>query len=105
MKLTESLKKLKSKKGITGVDVAVAISIIVLTIGVVTSIYINTTNKSKESIRYSASTRIATQIVENIQSMTYDEVVYRCSNSNLSKVESNIDGKIFGVNVPTRLFC
>ena len=35
MKLTESLKKLKSKKGITGVDVAVAISIIVLTIVII----------------------------------------------------------------------
>lgn len=105
MKFKELLKKFKTEKGITGVDVAVAISIVVLTIGVVTAIYINTTNKSKESIRYSAATRIATQIVENIQSMTYDEVVYRCSNSNLSKVESNTDGKIFGVNVPTRLFC
>lgn len=101
MKFKELLKKFKTEKGITGVDVAVAISIVVLTIGVVTAIYINTTNKSKESIRYSAATRIATQIVENIQSMTYDELVYRCSNSSYSSSSSDSDGNIFGVNVPT----
>ena len=99
MKLREIFKKFKSKKGFTGADVAVAISIIVLTIGVVTAIYINTTNKSKDSIRYSAATRIATQLIENIQSMTYDELVYRCSN-NYNSVNAETDGKIFGVNVP-----
>lgn len=101
MKFKGLLKKFKTEKGITGVDVAVAISIVVLTIGVVTAIYINTTNKSKESIRYSAATRIATQIIENIQSMTYDELVYRCSNSNYSSSSSDSDGNIFGVNIPT----
>lgn len=101
MKIKEFLKKVKSEKGLTGADVAVAISIIILTIGVVTAIYINTTNKSKESIRYSAGTRIATQIVENIQAMTYDELVYRCSNSAYSSVSADKDGNIFGVNVPT----
>lgn len=100
MKFKEFFKKFKSEKGITGIDVAVAISIVLLTIGVVTAIYINTTNKTKESIRYSAATRIATQIIENIQSMTYDELVYRCSNTSLSSVNRETDGNIFGVNVP-----
>lgn len=99
MKLGKIFKKFKSKKGFTGVDVVVAVSVIVLTIGVVTAIYINTTNKSKDSIRYSAATRIATQLIENIQSMTYDELVYRCSN-NYNSVNAETDGKIFGVNVP-----
>ena len=99
MKLKNFLKKAKSEKGFTGADVAVAIAIIVLTISVVALIYVNTTNKSKESIRYSAATRIATQIIENIQSMTYDELVYRYSN-NYNLVDSETDGSIFGVNIP-----
>ena len=99
VKLREIFRKFKSKKGFTGADVAVAISIIILTIGVVTAIYINTTNKSKDSIRYSNATRIATQLIENIQSMTYDELVYSCSN-NLNSVNADIDGRIFGVNIP-----
>lgn len=99
MKLREIFKKFKNEKGFTGADVAVSIAIIVLTIGVVTAIYINTTNKSKDSIRYSAATRIATQLIENIQSITYDELVYRCSN-NYNSVNAETDGKIFGVNVP-----
>ncbi len=99
MKLREIFNKLKSKKGFTGADVVVAIAIIILTIGVVTAIYVNTTNKSKDSIRYSAATRIATQLIENIQSMSYDELVYRCSN-NYNYVSPETDGRIFGVNVP-----
>ncbi len=80
--------------------------------GVVTAIYTNLTNKSKENLRYSAATRIATQIVENIQSKCYDELIHRCSgagtNGNLSEVEFSKDGphrtvnggKIFDVKVP-----
>ena len=76
--------------------------------GVVTAIYTNLTNKSKDNLRYSAATRIATQIAENIQSKCYDEVIHRCSKDTLKTVEylngsTNRDangGKIFDVKVP-----
>ena len=93
-------KKLHNNKGLTGADVAVSIAIIILTVAVASAIYINATNKSKEEIRYSAATRIATQIIENIESMTYDEVVYICDSS-LNSVDADEDGTVFDVSVPT----
>ena len=93
-------KKLHSEKGLTGADVAVSIAIIVITIAVASAIYVNATSDSKEEIRYSAATRIATQIVENIESMTYDEIIYRCENS-YNSVDSDEDGTVFGVSVPS----
>ena len=97
--LEKLFKKLHSDKGLTGADVAVSISIIVLTIAVVSAIYVNATNKSKEEIRYSAATRIATQIIENIESMTYDEVVYRYENS-YNSVDADSEGNTYNVTVP-----
>lgn len=68
-------KKFRDEKGLTGADVVVSIAIIGVTIALITGIYINITNTSKENIRYSAATRIATQISENIQAMSYDEFI------------------------------
>ena len=98
--LEKLFKKLHSNKGLTGADVAVSIAIILLTIAVISAIYVNATSDSKEEIRYSAATRIATQIIENIESMTYDEVIYRCDNS-YNSVDSDEDGTVFEVSVPS----
>lgn len=100
MKIFENfLKKFHNQKGITGADVAIALIIIAATIGVVASIYINITNTSKENIRYSAATRIATQIAENIEAMSYEEV------KSITKLEiaantTEEERKIFNVTVP-----
>lgn len=92
-------KKLRNSKGVTGADIAVAIGIVTIAMGVVMAVYTNVVNKSKEQVRYSAATRIATQLVENIQSITYDELVYRVDNS-FNKVDTKDDNSIFGVKVP-----
>jgi hypothetical protein len=68
----------KDNRGVTGTDVAAAIIIIALTMGVVTSIYINTINKYKDNVRYSNATRIATSIMEQIESNTFVDVVNAC---------------------------
>ena len=99
MKILENiLKKFHSQKGITGTDVAVAIIIIAATVGVITGIYINIVNGSKENIRYSSATRIATQIAENIEAMSFDEAI---SVTKL-KVDSSSEDerKIFNVSIP-----
>lgn len=97
--LNKLLKKFHSEKGITGADIAAAITVIVVTMGVITAIYINVTNKAKENLRYSNATRIATQIIENIQAYTYDNMLYRCNNG-LNTVALTDSGKIFDVNIP-----
>ena len=101
MKIAEKIsRKFYNKKGITGTDVAAAIMIIFVTIGVITGIYINIMNASKQNIRYSAATRIATQIVENIESMGYDEVISQSVLQIDSKTGDDIDRKIFNVAIP-----
>jgi len=93
------IKYLRSNRGITGTDIVAAITLIILTMGVVTAIYINVTNKTKENIRYSNATRIATQIIENIQINTFEDLIYRCDN-NLNQVSMEENEKIFDVNIP-----
>lgn len=69
-----NLSKLKDQKGITGVDIVIAISIISITTVAIMAIYINIVVGSKKVTRTSAATRIATSILENIDSMYYAEV-------------------------------
>ena len=66
-------KKLNSEKGITGVDIVVAITMIVLTISVVMAIFININNTARSVTRTSGATRIATNILEQIEIMYYGE--------------------------------
>lgn len=102
MKIAQKIfRKFHNQKGITGTDVAAAIMIIAVTVGVITGIYINIINSSKENIRYSAATRIATQIVENIEAMSYDEVASQTVWELEAKSENNIDRKVFNVAIPT----
>ncbi len=102
MKLDKLSKKVRENKGFTGTDVAAAVAIVVVTMAVVAGIYINLVNKSKDNLRYSAATRIATQIMENVQRYCYDEVVYRgeVGPEILRKNFSYTNGSIFDVKVP-----
>ena len=86
---------LKSRKGLSGADVAVAISVIVLTVGIVTAIYVNTINKSKDNLRYANAVRIATSIIENIQRFPYEYVI--------ANVGSDVTGgnKLYNTKVPS----
>lgn len=72
-------KKLNSEKGITGVDIVVAVTMIALTISVVMSIFINTNNTARKVTRTSGATRMATNILEQIEIMYYEEFVEELS--------------------------
>ena len=64
---------LKSEKGATGSDIIFAITAIVLSIAVVSMIYVNTTLQSRNVTRTAGATRIATNILENIEKMSYTD--------------------------------
>ena len=82
---TENLiPKMKNEKGATGADIVVALSIIVLTVSVISMIYVNVSNNSKNVNRTAGATRIATNILENINIMIYDEF-----NSQLNSFATN----------------
>ena len=62
-KILNLLKNFKNEKGATGADIVVALSIIVLTVSVISMVYINLTNGSKNVNRTAGATRIATNIL------------------------------------------
>ena len=69
-----NLNKLKSQKGLTGIDVVIAITIISTITIAVLAIYVNLVVGSKKNSRTSSATRIATSILQNIDSMYYADV-------------------------------
>ena len=72
-KILNLLTNLNNEKGATGADIVVALSIIVLTVSVISMVYINLTNGSKNVNRTAGATRIATNILENIDKMSYTQ--------------------------------
>ena len=92
--------KLKEKKAITGTDVAAAVTVIVLTVGVVTAIYVNAINKSKDNIRYGNAVRIATNVIENIQKQPYEYLIGICKESGNTKTVKGGNGKAFETKIP-----
>lgn len=72
-KILNFLTNFKNEKGATGADIVVALSIIVLTVSVISMVYINLTNGSKNVNRTAGATRIATNILENIDKMSYEQ--------------------------------
>ena len=95
--------KLKSKKGVTGADVAAAMSIIILTVGIVTGIYVNTLNKSKDNVRYANATRIATNVMEAIQRNPFEYLTTLCSDSTYGIFEQNggTNVNVFETKIPS----
>lgn len=65
---------LKNQKGITGIDIVIAITIIMTSTIAILAIYVNVVGGSKKATRNSAATRIATGILENIDAMYYADV-------------------------------
>ena len=69
------LKKLKSEKGATGTDVIVSATMIVITISIVSMLYVNISIQSRNITRTAGATRIATNLIENIDAMSYADFV------------------------------
>lgn len=103
-KIKKLLKIIKQKKGITGADIAAAVTVIVLTVGIVTAIYVNAINKSKDNMRYANAVRIATNIIENIQRKPYEYLTAMCKGDTgeytVTGSSTSSNNKIFDTKVP-----
>lgn len=66
--------KLNKENGITGADVLIALLIILTTLGVIGTVYVNLVLGSKGIDRRAGATRIATNLLENIETLYYDEI-------------------------------
>ena len=67
--------KLKGQKGATGADIIISITIIVIVVTIASMIYVNTTLQGRNVNRTAGATRIATNIMENIEKMSYNDFV------------------------------
>lgn len=102
--------KLNKENGITGADVLIALLIILTTIGVIGTVYVNLVLGSKGIDRKAGATRIATNIMENTETLYYDEIQEHLDTlSNLgtaTKIDSiyTIPGdsgiKVFNTSIP-----
>jgi len=61
------MKKLRNNKGVTGIDVALSITIIVIVLGVVLSVYSNYSNRTKQVNRNAKATNLAVKVIESIE--------------------------------------
>ena len=87
--------KLRNNKGITGVDISVALIIVVLFVGLIATLTYNFSVSSQEVNRKSEAINIAIQKVEEIKVKPYEEVLdgesteYRDILSNFFKENAN----------------
>lgn len=95
MKKQNFCKKIKSEKGLTGIDVITSATIIVITIVVISMIYLNTTIESRNITRTAGATRIATNILENIEKLSYDDFLNEF-NLEIDEMELQTDENYFG---------
>ena len=113
MKKQQFWKKLKSQRGANAADIIIAVTIIVLTMTIVSMIYVNTTFESRNITRTAGATRIATNILENIEKLSYSDFVtnYNTEISGLTRetateyanyylVNGGADGKAFSTKIP-----
>ena len=64
--------KLNNEKGITGVDIVVSITLIILSISVIMAVYVNVSNAVNSANRNAGATKIVTSLAEKIELTYYD---------------------------------
>lgn len=89
--------KLKSEKGFTGIDITVAIIIITLFVSIISVVFYNFTKSSKAIERKTEATYIATDIIEKIKALDYDNVIIT-DDTNIVDYKNNGE-KIINVNI------
>lgn len=75
MKVQRYLKNIRSENGVTTADIVVAATIVALTIAIVSMIYVNAVYANRNVSRTAGATRIATNILENIEKLSYEDFV------------------------------
>lgn len=95
----ENMKKIKNNKGVTGVDVALSITIIVIVLGVVLSAYSNYSNRTKQVNRNARATNLVMKVIENIEAN--DELAKEIIKSEYDIIITQYNKETYGIdNLP-----
>ena len=107
--------KWKSQKGITAADAVIAMLIILITVGVISMVYVNLTMNTAEIERKAGATRIATNIIENMGQVYYSEIGTMLDSlsdngvatkvNNTYTIPGATDTKIFETTIPKGYTC
>ena len=106
MNKKEMINQLNNQKGISASDVLIALLIILTSLGVIAMVYANLTITSRGVDRKTGATRIATNLLENMQTTFYDKI--ETTLENLVKeglvTKQNETYTITGSQEPTSVF-
>ena len=106
MNKKEMINQLSNQKGISASDVLIALLIILTSLGVIAMVYANLTITSRGVDRKTGATRIATNLLENMQTTFYDKI--ETTLENLVKeglvTKQNETYTITGSQEPTSVF-
>ncbi len=81
--------KIKSESGVTGIDISVAIIIILLFVGLITTLIYNYTQNSKEIERKSTATYMIIDILEYAKNSGYDTIDQETMNNYINNQDEN----------------
>lgn len=93
--------KLKTQNGATGTDVLISATMIVVTIGIVSMLYVNTSLQSRNITRTAGATRIATNLIENIDAISYTDFINQFGENNKLEYSVDAEDKVFNTKIPT----
>ena len=93
--------KLRNNKGITGVDLSVALVIVVLFVGLIATLTYNFSASSQEVNRKSQAINIAIQKVEELKGKPYEEILAGESTEYSDKNGQTINGNSGAYEVKT----
>lgn len=69
------MKRFKNNKGVTGVDIAISVTMIIITLGVAMAIYTAYSNKTKEVKRNTTATNLAMKVIEKVEKMGINDIL------------------------------
>lgn len=85
--------KFKNEKGFTGIDITIAVIIIMLFMSLIATLFYNIASSSKALERKTEATYIATDVIEKIKALDYDEItVGNYNDSNINYNDSTKTG-------------
>ena len=90
--------KLNNQNGVTSAEAVIAMLIIITTLAVIAMIYMNLVTDSRETDRKAGATRIATNIIENISKLHYEQIDDEVDKAKIEIKESS--KKIFNTTIP-----
>ena len=93
--------KLNNQNGLTGAEIVISIIMIILSIGVISMLYINLSFTSRDTDRKTRAVQIATNILENMGQEYFDNIENKLNDNGASDSYGNITtSPIYGTEIP-----